>query len=267
MRTLALTSGKGGVGKTNLTVNLSLALGHLGRRVLIVDGDVGLANLDVVLGVSPPYTLQHVLRGETSLEQALHRVTNNVRVLAGGSGAENLLELKGPIADKFLTQLQAVSHHVDDLIFDTGAGIDGNVMLFLESVDQVLLVATPDPSSLTDAYATAKSLFARRPEADVRLIVNMVEDERQAELVFGRLLNVVRQFLKRDFLLAGSVRQDPRAVACIRAQKPFYLADPSAPASRDVAALARGLIGASVPARLGVIDRLRSLLVGSRVAS
>lgn len=260
MRTIAVTSGKGGVGKTNLSANLAIAFAQKGLRTLVFDADLGLANLDVVLGTRAPFTLQNVMSGEKSLAEIVCQGPGGIQFIAGGSGVQALVNLAGEQLDGFLVQLAELETSTDVLIFDTGAGIDANTMTFLEAADDVLLVTTPDPASITDAYATAKTLYSSKPSAQVRVVMNMVADEAQARAVYAKLFSIAQQFLDKTVHYAGHVRQDPVAVACIRKRQPFLLGDPHCAASRDVAALASGLLGQSyTPAGDSLVDRLRNV--------
>jgi flagellar biosynthesis protein FlhG len=260
MRTLAVTSGKGGVGKTNLSANLGIALAARGQRVLVFDADIGLANLDVVLGCRANATLQHVVSGEKSLEEVIQPGPGGIRFVAGGSGVEALVNLEGPTSARFLDDLAKLESKTDFLIFDTGAGIDGNVMTFLTAADEVLIIVTPDPASLTDGYATAKALWMRRPDAAVRVILNMVDDESQARAVYAKLYSIAMQFLGKSLKYGGHVRLDSRAVACIRQRRPFVLAEPGLMATQDVKSIAANLLGERIEARQeGLVDRLKGV--------
>lgn len=243
MRTIAVTSGKGGVGKTNTSCNLAIQFAKQGYRVVLFDADLGLANIDVVLGVRAEYTLQHVLSGEKSLQQVVQDGPGGVRFIAGGSGVEALVHLSGQQLDRFLTELADLERTTDILIFDTGAGIDGTVMTFLQAADETVLIATPDPASVTDAYATAKALWARRPDAYIRVILNMVNDDAQAKAVFAKLRSIGEQFLNKSLVYGGHIRYDARALEWIRRRKPYSFADPKLPPSQDVAAIAASMLG------------------------
>ncbi len=259
MRTIAITSGKGGVGKTNLSANIGIQMARRARRVVVFDADLGLANLDVVLGVQAQYTLQHVLTGERTLSQIVTDGPGGVRFIAGGSGVEALVNLSGPQLERFLSELAELERSTDVLIFDTGAGIDGNVMTFLQAADETLLICTPDPASITDAYATAKALWTRRPDAVIRVVLNMVADDAHAKAVFAKLKSITEQFLGKTLLFAGYVRHDQKAVEYIRKRKPFTLGDPSLNASQDVCGIAASLLGMDYePRRLTLVDKFRS---------
>lgn len=271
MRTYAVTSGKGGVGKTNLSANIAMALAAKGQRVVVFDGDIGLANLDVILGCRAEFTLQHVLSGEKRLRDVVQQGPGGIRFIAGGSGIETLVNLNGPVGEAFLTELYELERTTDVLIFDTGAGIDENVMTFLSSADEVLLIATPDPASMTDGYATAKAILQRKPDTSVRVIMNMVEDESQGRTTFAKLTSISQQFLGISLKYAGSVRNDPRAVTLIRQRKPFFLTEPGLAASQDVAQIAKVLMGEPLQIRpthqIKFADRLRGLFGGLLKAS
>lgn len=261
MKTIAVTSGKGGVGKTNLSANLGIALTKLGRRVVLFDADIGLANMDVVLGVHAPFTLQNVFSGEKKLEEVVHPGPGGVRFVAGGSGLEALVSMAGPRSEAFLSELAELASTTDFLIFDTAAGIDENVLTFLQAADEVLLVTTPDPAAVTDAYATSKALFRLKPDAKVKVVMNMVDNEAQARAVYGKLREITLQYVGKELLYLGSVRYDAEAVMLIRRRIPFVLADTGAKASKDVIALASALTGQPKPSAdgEGFVDRLRGL--------
>ncbi len=268
MRTLAVTSGKGGVGKTNLSANLAIAFAERNLRVMVIDGDIGLANLDVILGVRSPLKLQHAITREKTLAEVIQDGPGGIKFIAGGSGIESLIRLDGPSGNQFLSELSDLECVTDVLVFDTGAGIDENVMNFLTVADEVLLIVTPDPASLADAYATAKALIMRKPMAVIKVILNMVDDETQAKAVHAKLTSVAQEFLGRPLSYVGSVRIDPKATKFIRKRQPFLLGDRDLSASKDVIQIAGALLGDPYkPAELSFADRLRGLLSFGRRAA
>lgn len=268
MRTIAITSGKGGVGKTTLSTNLGIALRQMGQRVVLFDADLGLANLDVMMGVRARYTLENVLAGEVPLAEAVSEGPGGVRFIAGGSGVEALVNLDTRHLHLFLSELMNLESSTDWLIFDTGAGIDRNVMAFLQASDQVLLVVTPDPSSMLDAYATAKVLWSHSTSAKVKIIPNSVRDEAEGKAIYAKLFSICKQFLNQGPDYGGFVRYDPKAAACVRKRVPFVLEDTELPASRDVAAIAAGLLDRQVgpTAAGGFAKRFMQMLGLRRVA-
>ncbi len=260
MRTISVTSGKGGVGKSNLSSNIGIALAERGKRVVVFDADLGLANVDVILGARAPYTLQHVISGEKSLAEVVTSGPGGIGFVAGGSGVESLINLSGPQLERFLMEIEGLSTDTDVLIFDTGAGVDESVMSFCEAADETIVVATPDPASIADAYATIKTLYARKPNAKIHVVLNMAPSFHIGELTFDRLNTVAQQFLKRPLSFLGSVRQDPTVVDCVRRRKPFVVEAPNCAASEDVRAITLRLLGHVVEKpKEGLGVRLRSV--------
>jgi flagellar biosynthesis protein FlhG len=269
MRVIAVTSGKGGVGKTNLSANLAIALAERGQRVTVFDADIGLANLDVVLGMPAKGTLQQVISGAKTVSEVLADGPGGIKFVGGGSGIETMINLTGRAGDAFLKQIQELESTTDILVFDTGAGIDANVMTFLTAADEILVVVTPDPASLTDGYATAKAIITSDPKAVVKVIMNMVDDEAQAKAVYARLSSIAQQFLGAALLYAGYVRTDAKAANFVRQRKPWVVADPNLAASRDVFRIASGLMGETVKAEVqatSFAERLRGIFSRERAA-
>lgn len=241
MRVISVTSGKGGVGKTNLSANLGISLSQFGYRVLVFDADLGLANLDVVLGTSAEYSLHHALDGNLCLAEVIANGPGGVRFVSGGSGLSKMINVSRKRLQNFLMELTQLEESTDVLIFDTGAGVDQRVLTFLRAADEVVLVVTPDPASVTDAYATIKVLMRNQKNANIQVLMNQVESERQGEAIYRKLSDVASHFLEADLTYLGSVRQDPEIVHWIRLRQPFVLADPKMKASRDVLDIAKAL--------------------------
>jgi len=208
VRTIAITSGKGGVGKTSIAINLGCALSEAGKRVTLFDADLQLANLDVALGIDSEYSLQHVVSGELSLTQILTPGPMGMRIITGGSAVTTLMHAGPQRLAKFMGQLDDLAASTDFLIFDTAAGLDNRVFAFLKRADEVLVVLTPEPTSVTDAYATIKVLFRRKPDATVRALVNRAPSEAVAKATFNALKTTVQNFLDKDLLYAGSICRD-----------------------------------------------------------
>ena len=240
-RVLAVTSGKGGVGKTNFSTNLALTLAQQGQRVIVLDADLGLANLHVVLGVTPRYHLEHVLQGERTLEETLFTGPCGIQIIGGASGLSEIANLDGRQRDYFIESLQRLDTLADVIIIDTGAGLSHTVMAFLHAAEEILIVTTPEPTAITDAYATIKVVTGENPDAKLRLIVNMAQSAEEAQAVATRLDRIARQFLHIGLEFAGFIPHDPAVRAAVRAQKPFVLTHPNAPASRSIALIAKHL--------------------------
>jgi flagellar biosynthesis protein FlhG len=241
-RVIAITSGKGGVGKTNLTVNLALAIQAHGQRVMVLDADLGLANADVMMGVSPQFNLYHVLKGEKGIKDILTYGPQGIMLLAGGSGIQELANLPRKQIEGFINELGQLEGLADILIIDTGAGLNRNVMTFLLAADEVLLVCTPEPTSITDAYGLVKSLYQRQPESHVHLVVNRVEDIEEAEITANKLTTVAETFLQFSIRNLGFILDDPLVTKAVKSQEPFIIKYPKGSASGCVKKLALQLL-------------------------
>ncbi|MCC7231119.1 MAG: MinD/ParA family protein [Fimbriimonadaceae bacterium] len=239
MRLVSVTSGKGGVGKTNISANLGIALSQLGYRVVLFDADLGLANLDVVLGANAEYSLHHALDGNMCLGDVIANGPGGIRFLSGGSGVSKLINVSRKRLQNFLLELSQLETSTDVLIFDTGAGVDQRVLTFLRAADEVLIVVTPDPASIADAYATIKVLLRNKKNANIQILMNQVEHERQAEVIYRKLNDIAGHFLEANLSYTGSIRHDSEIVPFIRARHPFVTADPRLRASKDIVMVAK----------------------------
>ena len=257
MRTIAVTGGKGGIGKTVLASGIGIALSRLGHRVVIFDADLGLANLDVVMGVEAQFNVQHALDGVKTLQEIVVEGPQGVRIIAGGSGIGKLIRTSRKRLIEFLSQISGLAGSTDYLIFDTAAGVDARVMTFLRASDQVVLVVTPDPASIVDAYATAKVLFRQDPNAAVRVVANTVANDEQGNKVFSLIQSTARTYLNKELSYLGSVCKDDQVSFWTRRRRPFLDAEPSCPASHDVTALAARLsICVGEDSRPSLADRM-----------
>lgn len=243
MRAIAVTGGKGGVGKTSISTGIAIALAQKGHKTVLFDADLALANVDVVLGLRSEFTLQHVVNDEKTLREILHEGPGGVKVATGASGVAGLISAGPKKLKKFFTQVFAIENETDYLIFDTGSGIDRRILAFLKAADDSVVVITPDAASLTDGYATIKSLFRANKDASIHVAVNMVDSEMEADRTFNALATITKQFLKKEIGYLGAIRRDPIAATCIRNRKPFVLAEPKANASMDVKRMAQTIVG------------------------
>ncbi len=239
MRTLAVTSGKGGVGKSNLAVNVSLELAALGHRVSLLDADLALANADVLLGLNPKYHLGHVLSGQRELKEIVIEVDPGLRLIPGGSGIEELANLGRAQRAHLVAQLQEMEAEADCMIIDTAAGIAENVMGVLRAADEVILVTTPDPTSVVDAYAMIKVLSQQTPLKPIRVVVNDVVGIGDADRIFLQLQTASRRFLDRNLAFLGTIPRDAELAEAVREQIPVVQYAPDTPASRSMRLIAR----------------------------
>jgi flagellar biosynthesis protein FlhG len=239
---IAVASGKGGVGKTWLSITLSHALARLGRRTLLFDGDLGLANVDIQLGLMPAYDLGSVMDGTLPLGTAAERFQQGgFDVIAGRSGTGSLANLTPSRLNELRGDLLEMAKEYDSVVIDLGAGVDRTVRHLSGPAGTTLVVTTDEPTSLTDAYAFIKVTRATSPRSDLRIVVNMAASQREGERTYGTILKACQNFLKFSPPLAGIIRRDQRVRDAIRNQTPLLLRSPSADAAADVEKIARHL--------------------------
>lgn len=240
-RKLCITSGKGGVGKTTLTVNLAYALADDGRKVLIVDGDLGLANVDVLLGLSVERTIRDVLDGGADPLESVVPVSERVDVLPASSGVPDMVTLSPQEQGQLEAVLQTIMEHYDYVLLDTAAGIGPSVLWFNDFADHTIVVTGPDPASLTDAYALIKVLQREYGRERFHVIVNFVTSDREARRIQETLTGVTARFLGlRPFYLGGILR-DQAVIQAARAQRPFIKQYPDHPAARSILEVAAAI--------------------------
>ena len=241
-RVLAVTSGKGGVGKTSTSVNLAIALASHKKRAIVLDADLGLANVEVLMGLNSLYNLQHVIDGEKTIMQILVQGPGGIEVVPGTSGLAKLADLGPTARQNVLNGLRDLQEQSDFVVIDTMAGIGQNAVRFAAAADEVLIVTTPEPSAIVDAYATIKTIFAIREDAVFRLIVNMVANQQQALAVTTNLSRVAKQYLGLTLSYLGCIPRDPHVSQGVMQTTPFVLSFPAAPATRAVHDLADRII-------------------------
>lgn len=252
MKSLSITSGKGGVGKTNVAVNLALALADRGRRVLILDADLGLANIDILLGLRTQHTLYDVIAGTHALSDVVLRVRERVDLLPANSGVLRLERLTPDEHVRLATDLDALSDAYDVLLIDTGAGIGENVLFFNDLADQVLLVTVPEPTALTDTYAMIKILARTYGVEKMSVVINQAASEAAAATVHAKLSDVSRKFLGVEVELAGILPNDAAVPASVQARTAALSHNPNTAFSRAIRNLATSIeprLGEGTPKR------------------
>ena len=261
-RILAISSGKGGVGKTNVVVNVAIAMARQNRRVLVLDADLGLANIDVVMGISPRFNLQHVISGQKGLREVVVQTASGIQVISGGSGLADLANLSETQRETLIGSLAELEGMADMMLVDTGAGIGANVLQFILAAQELIVVTTPDPTAITDAYSLIKVVSRLSSDVALRLVVNQVRTAQEAEDISGNIINVARRFLHVEVASYGSLPYDLNLVKAVRRQMPLALAYPNSPASYAFSALAARIWNESAPIhnRPGLLNFFRRIV-------
>ena len=248
---LSITSGKGGVGKTNLAVNLACCLAKAKKRVLLLDADLGLANVDIIMGITPQYNLFHLFHEEVSLENILFSTEYGFKILPAASGISDMVALNPGQKSSLLEAMDTLEEDLDFLIVDTGAGISENVLYFNLAAQQRIVVLTPEPTSLTDAYALIKVMRQNHQVTHFKILVNMTQDEKMAKEVYLRLYKACDHFLTGVSLdYVGYIPRDPLVRESVLRQKPFCVGAIGAPASLALQNVASAIQTWDVPASL-----------------
>jgi len=246
-RILAITSGKGGVGKTFVAANLAAALTRRGRRVLVLDADLGLANLDIILNLYPKATLHDVMSGKCGIKEIVLAAPGGFWILPAASGLVEYSRLTGDVQDELRKIIDDLSRQYDYLLLDTGAGISDLVLYTASLAKEVMVVATPEPASIADAYATIKVLAMMQQRTSLKLVVNQARDSGEGQRLAQQLQQVVDRFVnvqlattvKLEYL--GHIPSDPAVSGAARKRQLLFVGSPDVPASRAVAALAQAL--------------------------
>ncbi|ACM18990.1 flagellar biogenesis ATPase FlhG [Geotalea daltonii FRC-32] len=250
IRVISVTSGKGGVGKSNVVVNLAVSLANQGKKVLVIDADLGVGNIDILLGLRPVFTMNHVLSGEKSLNEIIISAAGGIKVVPAGLGVQEYTSLGTPERLKLLDELDRLEEDFDVFIIDTEAGISENVTYFNVAAREILVVVTPEPTSITDVYALIKLLSTRYGERHFKVLVNMARDQKDAVGVYDKLYNVADRFLDVSMDFMGCILRDDLVGEAVRRQKPVCQLYPNGKASRCYTALARRIMASGCDNRL-----------------
>jgi flagellar biosynthesis protein FlhG len=259
-RIISVSSGKGGVGKTNIAINLALAYAKLGKKVIVLDADLGLANVNVVLGVIPRYNLYHLIRQQKKMRDILLDTTYGIQIVAGASGFSKIANLSEEERKGFIEELYELSS-ADIIIIDTSAGVSNNVLTFVAASDDVIIVTTPEPTAITDAYGIVKIIATEIDNLDLglKLVVNRVKSVTEGRKVAERVINIAGQFLniKLDYL--GFVYEDILVQNAVIKQRPFLTLDPKSKASICIDHLVRRLENMDFKEGSGISKFLKKL--------
>jgi flagellar biosynthesis protein FlhG len=259
-RIIAVSSGKGGVGKTNISINLALAYARLGKKVIVLDADLGLANVNVVLGVIPRYNLYHLIRQQKKMRDILLDTEYGIQIVAGASGFSKIANLSEEERRGFINELYALSQ-ADVIIIDTSAGVSNNVLTFVAAADDVIIVTTPEPTAITDAYGIVKIIATEIDNLDLglKLVVNRVKTVTEARKVAERVINIAGQFLNLKLDYLGFVYEDALVQTAVIKQRPFLVLDPKSKASICIDHIVRRLENMDFKEGGGISKFLRKL--------
>ncbi|MBF4691746.1 MinD/ParA family protein [Fusibacter ferrireducens] len=239
-RIITVSSGKGGVGKTNFTVNMAIALAKLKKRVTIIDADLGLANVDVLFGIVPKYNLSHVVKGEIPVQDCIFKGPYDINIISGGSGIMDLIDLDQNQLEKLIHSLLYFNDVSDYILIDTGAGLSKSVLSFVDAASDVIVVITPDPTSITDAYALIKNIV-KEDDKKIKLIINRVDSNEEGDEVFNKLEQAVSKFLSKELENMGYIFEDSNLKKAVRKQMPVIEAYPRAISSKGIENIAYNL--------------------------
>ena len=250
IRVISVTSGKGGVGKSNVVANLALAMTRLGSKVLIIDADLGLGNINVLLGLKPAYTLNDLFSGDKGLSDIIVEGPGGIKVIPAGSGIQKYTRLSREERIRLLNELDDLEEDFDTIIIDTESGISDNVIYFTSAAQEIVVVVSPEPASITDCYALIKLLSTTQGEHHFKVLINMVQDSDEALKTYYRLASVVGRFLEISLDYLGCVLRDDLLIAAVKRQKAVYELYPDSASSRCFSTLARRICQTPTKMRL-----------------
>lgn len=242
LKFITVASGKGGVGKSSISVNLAIALRTLGIRVLVMDADFGLANVDVLLGVTSRYNVSHFLRGEKTLSEIIQYGYDGVRFISGGSGVYELLNMDETQLQELLQGLVWLNSPVDYIICDMGAGINDTLLQMILASTETIVVTSPEPTAILDAYALVKTIVLRNDAHPIHVIMNKCENKNEAGRVLQGFCEIVRKHLGKQLHTLGYIRYDHNVLESVKRQVPIVISHPDGAAARDIKAVARALL-------------------------
>ncbi|MHA0855983.1 MinD/ParA family protein [Paenibacillus sp. CMAA1364] len=238
-KVITVSSGKGGVGKSNFTLNFALSLLSLGKKVLIFDADIGMANIDVLMGTSTKYNLHHLLSREKNIHEIIAVGPHKLKYISGGSGMADLVSLSEHDIHYFTAQIEEVANETDYIIFDTGAGLSTANIQFITAADECIVVTTPEPTSITDAYALIKVVHGINANVSYQMVINRVDDEVEATFTANKIKLAAKKFLDIEIPMLGYIHDDSHVVQAVKKQVPYTVAFPNSAASKDIQRLTK----------------------------
>ncbi|GAA0365202.1 MinD/ParA family protein [Bacillus horti] len=259
-KVITVCSGKGGVGKSNFSLNFALALLRQQKKVLIFDVDLGLANIDVLLGIPPRRNMLHMIEQDLPITDIIEEGPEGLKFIAGGSGFNHLIHLEQQKIDRLFEELSHLHGQVDYIILDTGAGLSNESLRFILAADDVIVVTTPEPTAITDAYAVLKMVYTQQQKPNIRLVINRCSSHKEGRETGQKLKLVTRRFLNQEIGVLGYIPDDPNVMKAVKKQKPFLIQFPSTDASVALSNLARAYLDLPIENQGGIKSFLTKFL-------
>ena len=231
-RIIAVTSGKGGVGKTNVATNMGIAYAQMGKKVIVLDADLGLANVNVIMNVIPQYNLYHVIKKQKKLSEIIIDTEYGIKLIVGASGFSKIANMGEAERNEFINEMYTLSD-VDIIIIDTSAGVSKNVLSFVAAADEVVIITTSEPTAITDAYGIIKVIATEvdNMNLNLKMIINRVDSAAEGKRIADRMINIAAQFLNLKIEYLGFIYNDPLVTKAVLKQKPFIIAEPNGKAA------------------------------------
>jgi len=266
LEVITVTGAKGGVGKSCVALNLGIALSRHGRQVLIMDSDFGLANIDIMLGIKPKYDLSNIIKENLDVRMAIEKGVEGVQFVSGGSGVQELIKLRSDQLEGVLSNLLTLDDLADTLIFDTGAGINDHIIRLICASNETIVVTTPEPTAIMDAYALVKTIDRTPSKPRLRLVMNRVENEKEANSAISAFVRIAEKYTDIPLDPLGYILQDENMVRAVKRQVPLLVGNPKSPAALNIEAIASRYDKNTKLAKRGIGSFLEKLL-GRSVSS
>jgi len=233
-RSIAIVSGKGGVGKSNFSTNFAINLSNLGKKVIVLDMDIGMGNVNILIGKTSQYNLKHYLFGEAPLEEVMYDGPQDIKYISGGSGMSSVIEWSEDMVNALLSAFEILQKSFDYILFDMGAGATNWSLDLINSIDEIIVITTEEPTAITDAYSMMKYIYVKDPDKSIYLLCNRAYSREEGQDTLNRLDNTMKQFLKKEVIILGSLPEDPVVRKAVREQVPFSIAYPESNISKTL---------------------------------
>lgn len=233
-KSIAIVSGKGGVGKSNFSTNFAINLSKLGKKVVVLDMDIGMGNVNILIGKTAQYNLKHYLFGEATLDEVMYEGPHSLNYISGGSGMSSVMEWSKDMVEALFSAFEELQKSFDYILFDMGAGATNWSLDLINAIDEIIVITTEEPTAITDAYSMMKYIHVRDPEKTIYLLCNRAYSREEGQETLNRLDSTMKQFLKKDVIILGSLPEDPVVRKAVREQVPFSISYPESNISKTL---------------------------------